>query len=813
MAIDVSAVSYESGREALQLATDGGGSIQDIASLLEEEAEDHLRSSSLDPSNEYGWVFGCGHHTALEVAASAGDIDAVERLLEAGADPNTPLHEVGTSALEAAAAQGRLAVVQKLLEIGAHPDHRGEGSGSSPLIAAAKAGHVEICEVLIQNGADVSVLTRDTYVRLFSAIEAAVEASSTALLELFLREIDDAANGFDQDDLDAAIAEGKQDDSRRLRRIKDLLGRVPTSINRALSAAAKSGNMLILQRLLDAGADIIGPEHNGTNAIVAAASGGHLEAMTKLLQTASDRNNLPPHAATAALQKAVDAGDTALIQPLLQNGADASRIDIRIAALEGHLEVLRSILQSGALVGVYPSSPNENEETHSRLGGAFTALQLAARHGHQAVVELLLAKGADINERAKYASHKTGATALSFAVAGEDLAITKRLIDAGAEVNPPCMAAYTPLQAAARTGNTAILELLLAAGAIVDAGGDRYQDWHDRHSKKSALSVAAEVGNRDLVARLLSIMSSDNAREAAPWALRKAVENGYVDIVRQLLQLHPDVNDMEMMMSDLTLLQTAAAHGNLEISRMLLSEGADANFNPSEGRLPTALQSASEWGDLAAVELLLAAGAEVNVTGSTAPPLLLAIRGGHVDVFERLLAAGADIHATSYHGQTMLEAAENSGVAEVQDRLRAVLDSRPPPPQIDQPLDQGTGPLCETCRMAPLAELFCGRLQGFPQLVLHPSLTALRVSAAVGCPFCCFLWKRLGATSVFIPQPSPVELRASGNTMECVVMEPFPPDRIEIAQLRIEFPFSMGLRPDIHRGEISFKAVLPLLKQ
>lgn len=41
MALDVSAVSYESGREALQLAVDGDGNIQEIAWLLEQEAEEH----------------------------------------------------------------------------------------------------------------------------------------------------------------------------------------------------------------------------------------------------------------------------------------------------------------------------------------------------------------------------------------------------------------------------------------------------------------------------------------------------------------------------------------------------------------------------------------------------------------------------------------------------------------------------------------------------------------------------------------------------------------------------------------------------
>lgn len=71
-----------------------------------------------------------------------------------------------------------------------------------------------------------------------------------------------------------------------------------------LEAVAATGDMLIIQRLLDAGAGVLGAygiKRAETNAIAAAASGGHLEAMNKLLQTASDRNVLTEKAVTAAL--------------------------------------------------------------------------------------------------------------------------------------------------------------------------------------------------------------------------------------------------------------------------------------------------------------------------------------------------------------------------------------------------------------------------------------------------------------------------------------------------------------------------------
>lgn len=819
MALDISAVSYESGRKALQLAVDGGGSIEEITSLLEEEAEEHLNSSSLDPIAGFlEEPVSCDHRTALEVAACAGHMDAVERLLEAGADPDAPVHEKGTSVLEAAAGQGQLLVVQKLLETGVNVNHSGRLSDTFPLILAATGGHIEVCRALLQSGADFGIYLRswddlNLDNGTSSAIEAAVGTSSIPLLELLLAAVDDAAKGFDPHDLEVAMAEGRQSDTQQLLDTKEVLTYARSSINRALAKAAATGNMLILQRLLDAGADITARSGyhgvDGPNAIAAAASRGHMEAMNTLIQTAYDQNNLPADAVTSALQSAVDAGNMALFGPLLQAGADATEIDIRRAVVAGLSDVVKSILQSGAPIksNVHQLDPDVEQ---------FTALQLAARHGHQAIVDLLLANGAEIDEWMNSSWHQLeGATAVQLAVTGGHLAVVKQLIDAGADVNEPTpyldrtWNADSPLQAAVRAGDTTMLELLLEAGAVVDF--PRHDELLDR--KKTALSIAAEVNNPDLVTRLLSIMPPDVALEHAPLALQWATENQNVDIIRQLLQLHPGLNSATSLgqsEDEVTLLQTAAANGNLEILEMLIAEGADVNSNPSKGRQKTALQWASERGDLAAVKLLLTAGAEVDATGSTAPPLLLAIRGGHAEVFEHLLAAGADIHATAYRGQTMLEAADESGDADIQGRVQAALASRPPP-RIDQPPDRGTGPLCETCRTASLTYIFDER-RG--PIDLHPSLTSLRASAVAGCPFCCFVWKRVGIKSIFMPQVSPVTLSTTwgSETMTCYVDEPFPENGYtwQGQGLRITSEFYYHLP---YSCEISLRAVSLLLKQ
>lgn len=778
MDLDISAVSFESGRRALQLAVDGGGSssssIAEIASLLAEEVEDYRNSSSLDPiDHQTARPLSCDHHTALGVAASAGHMAAIQRLLEAGADPNAPLHKPGISALEAAAAKGRLLVVQRLLEASAHPDHCGECTSSTPLIAAARAGHEAICKTLMQSGADASILKSHYYSYYYStcsAIKVAVETSNLTLLRLFLEPLEHAAKGFDEEDLKRAIAEGRLKDSQRLLRTKDFLSTVGTTVNHAVAEAAVTGNMPVLQSLLDSGlgtgifAPRVRTHPESYNAIAFAAYGGHLEVVNKLLQTASDQNMLQVGVISEALQLAMDEGHMALLEPLLQAGADVMAIDIRNAAAGGHLDALTFMLQSGASVDTRWST---------RWWNDLTPLQLAARHGHAAVVEFLLAHGVNINERVDREG-RMGPTAVQLAAAGGHLALTKRLIDAGARVNVEGEAADTGLQAAIRAGDTAMLELLLAAGADVRAVAI---DWNrfEREPRRacSALSIAAGMNNSGLVTRLLSMMPPDDARQAAQLALYEAVENHHVNIVQQLLQLHPNVNYGPL--GEPTLLQMVATNGSLEILELLLSEGADVDFLPGNRCQQTALQSASERGDLAAVKLLLAAGAEVNVTELTAPPLLLAVRGGHIHIYEHLLAAGADIHATAYRGQTLLEAAEESGDADIQGRVRLALDSRPAP-QVDQPLVRGTGPLCKACRVAPLADMLGRRVSDLINFALHPSLTAFRASAALGCPLCCFIWKRLGATSICIPQSWPLELWMPGreDTIMCRVAEPLP---------------------------------------
>ena len=126
------------------------------------------------------------------------------------------------------------------------------------------------------------------------------------------------------------------------------------------------------------------------------------------------------------------------------------------AILAGNLENAHALLQNGA---DYNGSNNEG----------VTVLMLAASNGHLELVETLIDAGADVN-----AVDVRGWTALMKAIYNYDLdagfpEIVRMLIDAGAEIETQIAYGTRPLMLAAGYGQAGVIEVLLAAGADVQA--------------------------------------------------------------------------------------------------------------------------------------------------------------------------------------------------------------------------------------------------------------------------------------------------------------------------------------------------------
>ena len=102
---------------------------------------------------------------ALWDAAETGNLGAIRRVLDGGADPNALVpaqtpggEEYESTALVVAAGQGQLEAAALLLDRGASPS-KADSKGFTPLMAAVGIGHAAVLGLLVERGADLIATT------------------------------------------------------------------------------------------------------------------------------------------------------------------------------------------------------------------------------------------------------------------------------------------------------------------------------------------------------------------------------------------------------------------------------------------------------------------------------------------------------------------------------------------------------------------------------------------------------------------------------------------------------------------------------
>jgi ankyrin repeat protein len=200
---------------------------------------------------------------------------------------------------------------------------------------------------------------------------------------------------------------------------------MPTDADERLLAAAAVGDAAAIARALADGADPDARDADGMPATMLATRGGHVEALRALIEAEAD----------------VDAQDSTLDNPMLYAGR------------EGLLDILRAVAEAGA----DPTITN-------RYGGV--ALIPASERGHVEVVRYLL------NETDIDVDHvnRLGWTALLEAILLSDggprhQAIVELLIENGADVDLADGDGVRPLAHARARDQSVIVALLEAADA------------------------------------------------------------------------------------------------------------------------------------------------------------------------------------------------------------------------------------------------------------------------------------------------------------------------------------------------------------
>jgi ankyrin repeat protein len=277
-------------------------------------------------------------------------------------------------------------------------------------------------------------------------------------------------------------------------------------------------------------------------------------------------------------------------------------------------------------------------------------------------LRLMLASGAAANLR-----DSRGVTPLMYASAVGTAGATQILIEAGADVNAKSVLDATALLWGAT--DPAKARLLLAAGADVNA--------KSKIGRTPLIVAAGRSGSAETV-RLLLAKGADakTADATGSTSLIEAARANDLATIRLLLPARPDLNAGDVL--GFTALMLAAGHSNLAAVNLLLDSGADVNAShitelPVKHGLVaiskyTALMAAAPRRSPEVVGALLQAGADVNATdirGMT--PLMVAVASDVSDprVVGLLLDNKASRAIKSKDGETALDWALKFGNPEI----------------------------------------------------------------------------------------------------------------------------------------------------
>lgn len=358
---------------------------------------------------------------------------------------------------------------------------------------AAWAGNYSVAELLVQNGASpfalddhgrtpfhLAALCDDEWLRLETVksllkvcggADAAKELKAakdkdgkTAVMLAVSKQHTDVMGLLAKDGPDARAALRTSADAGMAENVRVLLNNKISPYDRgeddgrtALHCAAAAGHTAIVEMILenDSGAaggptplrsSIDSPDSMQWTALLYAVDGGHEAIVRALLASGADPQLAKDGRGQSALVLAARKGYASIVGLLDRGGPDTVTAFFR-AVERGDEPTAKVLIEHVDL---------EAEDTQYSM---IKPLPMAARFGHDNMVRLLLAKGADIG--------KPGGnmTALHWACERGHIAVIRTLIEAGADVEIEDSERIRPLHNAAGAGRVDTVRLLLDKGA------------------------------------------------------------------------------------------------------------------------------------------------------------------------------------------------------------------------------------------------------------------------------------------------------------------------------------------------------------
>ncbi|KAJ9263916.1 hypothetical protein DTO212C5_7334 [Paecilomyces variotii] len=546
----------------------------------------------------------------LEVAARRGNVTLVNTLLAKGAhidvedaDCRDKGHDnvCAYTALEIAAFWGHLAVVESLLDHGADVNAVRQTLGT-PLQAALEGGHFDVAEFLLFRGAEID----KHWAKYGSCLQVFSERGHLETVRFLI-------------DRNANIEDTGGDNGN------------------ALQVACDAGNIDIVRFLLDKGANVRAPGKSVGNALQAASAKGHIDIVKLLLRHGIGFDDADEETETA----------------------------LSLAAGNGHQELVTFMLQQGANVDGKPDFSTDDNLEDSNSDGTLSfdkisfipgPLHLAAFHGQESIVSILLENGANVylEGQLRLDAIECGVSRRrhrrqSVALLRGELHTIKHYDFLGHPSTPLFAACFRGHVSIARRlfrhgpwgyiqgAFTSVLKIGLTrnmleiTAMLVEEGiraGFKPEHFDD------AFTFACSEGHPDFVEHILKHYTIENW----PKSLLLAVENGRSSVIEILLRNGADVNIRDQKGNHL--LEVAIS----EIKRLRSTFGLPKRFQNTS--------HSPSW--MEALRILLDTGISKDPYGKIEDILPDIAESGTINLFETLEHHGYDLLQDPSHYSTAL---------------------------------------------------------------------------------------------------------------------------------------------------------------
>jgi len=398
--------------------------------------------------------------TPLHWAVYQGDVDLVDRLIKAGANPNV-MNEYGSAPLAEAAATGNTAIIEKLLKAGADPESP-NGDGQTALMIVARTSNLPAANALLKKKANVNAVEKWHGQ---TALMWATAEKQPEMVKLLIK------HGADVNARSMVNIWQRQVTAEPRAQARPPGGLTP------LIYASREGCLECVKALVKAKAKLDMADPEGVTPLIVAIQNFHFDIAKLLIESGANVNKWDWWGRTP-LYSAVDLNT-------IPHGGRPDRMSLDETT---SLQLIELLLDKGA-----------NPNARLKLFPPYRAL------GPDRGADMLLTMDA---------------TPLLRAAKAGDVPAIKLLLAHGADPNIPQLWGVTPLMAAANFGSNEIdtrgrfktqaeaaesIKLLAAAGANVNA--------KDERQGGTALHAAALWGWDDVVKTLVLLKADLNAKD------------------------------------------------------------------------------------------------------------------------------------------------------------------------------------------------------------------------------------------------------------------------------------------------------------